>query len=925
MPPRPATRDQRPPSRAHAKLALMRGRVIAGLLSTFLFAASALPQCDYRVQFSGEYRASIFDIAIDGNDLWTASGYGVQLYDRSVDPPRLIATAGVPGVTRIVRVSNDVAYAAGTNGISVIGRTGSSLQLVRTIPIGAVNDLLLIPGALALFAATPTGIIEFSLLDPQNPKQTPATFATSNPAVTSLAVIGSTLYAADGDSSIEVFSIVVPSSPQKNGTLTSLGRATRIEAAGTRLYVSEGITTEVFASAGPVLTSLGTFPYPTTSIADAGANVIFAAGDDRQWRAFDLMVPQNYVELFDDEIAPTAGTVNRVTALQIANGRLYVGGGDSGISTYDISRFAAPFPLRAYGIGATTSVVILPTAIYSGRSGTGIQEMTRSTSGALVLARQWSPDNETVQDGGNGFLLSSTGATLKFWTVNSEPPMLITTSTFRAAIRTAFLSASTAIALLADGTLWTTDLSQLNPVPIRVATGAGPLVQLAHSNQATAATEISAGGTTTLHEWSGDLNAAPADTTIPGASTALAVNDSSAAVFTFRGITIVNANGSLSVLPGSNGVVVQALAIANGKVLALSDQSTLSVWDVTTALLEKTIVVPGGAVAIDAAQDSTVVAIATGTGVAVINYASTTSLPSVIARGAGNVYYKKAAASATRLYLFDGRVIDAYELGSSAGPRWLRSMTAAGVIDLAASDTMLFTLASNQTINAYSASGVLLRSSALNAGPDVVPLSIDSVAGAPWVSFSRGCTTTGCEKRTNVLDPQSLVAAASFAGGVIDVTANGARAYAIFDLPVETRIYDVSDSLHPSVLATRPTDVTAVAISYSNGTVYLLADKAYAYSETSLTRTGEQLAAVPPSSAAGLVIDNGCATIAGRSPAPETYALPQWTAAPGISVPGSIRTLTLAGGRLVILTDYSIEIWSRSTATKSPKRHSVAP
>ena len=99
----------------------------------------------------------------------------------------------------------------------------------------------------------------------------------------------------------------------------------------------------------------------------------------------------------------------------------------------------------------------------------------------------------------------------------------------------------------------------------------------------------------------------------------------------------------------------------------------------------------------------------------------------------------------------------------------------------------------------------------------------------------------------------------------------------------------------------------------------------YGYSESSLTRTIEQLAAFSPAATADLVIDAGCATIAGRSPSAETYVVPQWSAAAGIAVPGSIRTLALAGGRLVILTDYSIEIWSRTMATKSPKRHAVAP
>lgn len=905
----------------------MLGRAVAAVASTlFLFGTTGFAQCDYRLQYSGEYRASIFDIFIDGNDLWTASGYGIQLYDRSVDPPRLMASAGIPGLTRVVRASNGIAYAAGSMGIAVVRREGRALKVVRTIPAAAVNDLLLLRGS-ALFAATASGIIEFNLVDPLNPTRSPASFPTSSPSVSSLAAIGSTLFVADGDSSIESFSIVIPSSPQNSGTLSSGLRANSIAAIGTRLYVSDGQRTEIFAPNGPALTSIGSIPFPSSAIADGGSNVIFAAGRDRQIRAIDASVPANYVELFDTELVPSGGTVNRVTAMQTAGGRLYVGGGDTGLSTYDISKFTSPFPLRAYGIGPATSVVVLPNAVYSGRTGGGIQEMTRSSTGTLVTARQWSSAAEVVQDGASGFLISSSGAKLSFWTLTSTVPTLISATTFRAVVRTAFLAGSAAIALLDDGTLWTADMSQNAPVPVRVAAGAGRLSQLAHSGGGTAATEISEDGTTTINYWDAAFGT-PSRTVVPGVSTALALNASLAAVFTFRGITLVQLGTPPSqpmetLLPGSNTAVIKAMEIANGKVIALTEQNTLRIWDIAAARLEKEFVVPGGAVALDAAQESTVAAIATSTGIAAINYGTATSLPSLVARSGGNSYYKKAAATASRLYLFDGRIVDVYELGSTPAPRSLTSVFAPGAIDIAASPATLFTLSNNGVVTAFSRDGVQTGTNTLNEGSDVVPLAIAVVNGAPWISFSRGCTTTGCEKRTVVLDPQSLVRTASLAGGIVDVTTSGISAYALFDLPSEVRVYDVSDPLHPAALTSRPADVAAVSIAYANGTVYLLGDRAYAYSESSLTRTGEQLTAQSPSSLADLVIDNGCATISGRSAFAETYALPQWAAGSSLAVPGTIRSMTMSGGRLIILTDYSIEVWARSPVPNPPRRKAV--
>ncbi len=906
----------------------MVGRVIA-VLSTFLFVTTtAFSQCDYHQLFSGEYRASAFDLSIDGSDLWMATGYGVQLYDRSVDPPRLIGSTGAPGLTRIVRASNGIAYAGGSDGISVIQHSGKVLRVVRTIPLAGLNDLLLQTGA--LFAATTSGIIEYNLIDPLNPSQTPAAFPTSSPSVTSLGLIGSTLYATDGDSSVEAFSIVVPSSPQTSGALTSLPRSSAIHAIGTRLYISDGVSTEVFALSGSSPISAGTIPFAATSIAGAGSNVVFVSGGDRRIRALDVTVPQNYVELFDDELPPTAGSVNRITSMQTASGRLYAAGGDGGLATYDISRFSPPFPLLAYGIGATSSIVVTPAAMYAARVSGGIQEMTRSSSGGLVLARQWSANFEKLHDAANDYLLSSSGQTLEFWTLRSTIPVLIGSASFRSSLSSAWFSGtSTAVALLGDGSVWTVDLSQATPSPAAVITNTGPLAQLAHSGTATAGTEINANGTTTLHYWSGSLSASPLDTTIPGVSTALAAGGSAAALFTFRGITIVDAGGAQKILAGSNSAIVIALAIANGKVIALTDQSELRVWDMATAQLEKEIFIPDSAVAINAAQDSTVAGIATASGLASVNYAAPASLPSLINKTAGNAYYRKAAASASRLYLYDGGVIDVFELGSTPAPRWLTSILAPGVIDLAASDTTLFTLSSNQTISAYSNAGALVRAQALSEGADVTPASIRVVAGAPWVSFSRGCTTTGCEKRTDILDPQSLVRSASIDGGIVDVTTSGSSAYAILDaildLPAEVRAYDVSDALHPSLLRSRTNDVAAVAIAYSSGTVWLLGDKAYAYSESSLARTGEQLTSRTPSASADLIIDGGCVTIAGRSSAAESYTFPQWSATSGVTVPGAIRTMALSGGRFLIFTDYSIEVWSRATPAKNPKRHASVP
>src|SRR5207253_3112426 len=173
-----------------------------------------------------------------------ATSYGVAVYDRSVDPPRLVASLPVPGTTRLLRLGNGVAYAGSGNTIAVIRKSGRSLQLVRTVDAGApVNDILVM--TLSLYVATPNGVTLYSLGDPTTP-----TFLTTfwPNAVSSLAVIGSTLYAADGDTSIEVLSAAPVI--QRLGAITNASNATAVHVQNGKLYVSSAIDTSVFVGSG---------------------------------------------------------------------------------------------------------------------------------------------------------------------------------------------------------------------------------------------------------------------------------------------------------------------------------------------------------------------------------------------------------------------------------------------------------------------------------------------------------------------------------------------------------------------------------------------------------------------------------------------------------------------------------------------------
>src|SRR3954454_1350755 len=110
----------------------MLGRVAAFLLSLSVLSISSSGQCTFSPVYSAQFRTSILDIAIDNNDLWAATSYGVARYDRSVDPPKLVASIPVPGITRVVRVVNGTLYAGSGSSIVVI----SGMHIAKTIEAG---------------------------------------------------------------------------------------------------------------------------------------------------------------------------------------------------------------------------------------------------------------------------------------------------------------------------------------------------------------------------------------------------------------------------------------------------------------------------------------------------------------------------------------------------------------------------------------------------------------------------------------------------------------------------------------------------------------------------------------------------------------------------------------------------------------------
>ncbi|HEY2093086.1 MAG TPA: hypothetical protein VGJ81_14460 [Thermoanaerobaculia bacterium] len=899
----------------------MRGCVAVFL--TILFLSSPLAaQCNSSLVYSGAFRASYLDLAIDGsngNDLWAATSYGVQLFDRSVDPPALVASISVPGVTRVIRMVNGVAYAGSGSSVYVIHKNGKALSITASYDAGAtVNDLVVTPAQYA-FIATANGLRAVDLLNPANPF---IPMPTSGANVTSLATDTNvaTLYAADSDNTIEIFNITVAGSPQHTGTLSSLPRVTSLQTTPTRLYASDGVSTDIFINNSKAATvSKG-----TVTLATLSGDVVFAAGNDRHLRAADWANLATPVELFGTDIIPTGGTINRVRAMKIAGGRLYVAAGDTGLLTFDVSSMSAPYPIRSYPDTSTTSTLWVDGKLYASRSAGGLTEYTKNGSGYLTAARQWDSRIHTIYDGAAGLLLTSSGTSLFYWTLASTTPLLVTSATLRANVISAIVVNGTAYAVLSDNSIWTVDLGALTPVPQQIPNVKATTI--AHAGPLIGTTYDPADGTTVVTFYTkGDLSD-PGTLTVPGSSTTpLTMSGNTAAVFTFTGISLIDATTrTIVTLPGSSSTLARRLVLSGSRVFELTTNSLL-VWDLATKKLTRTMALPADATSLSI---DSIAAMATAGGVETAAFDSAEGPPALLATRNGNTYYTKVVAGTDRVYLFGADGIDAFETRYGFTPHYLTSFSAAGVLDVAANDTALYTVSSSNVVTAYSREGGVLARTTIDAASQ--PLAIATAGNAVWLAVSRGCTSGGCEKKTLVLDPRTLATTGTLDGGVVDVTTTGTSAYAIFDLPSEVRLYDVSNAASPvlskSVVSAGST--TPVSIAFANNTVYVAGDTLYSYDAQLTTRSD-----IPPAFQADpiagftfrdqRVASSGNCLFASRSVQPQWLSLPSLTAT-NAATPAVVRSVAQSAGKLYLLTDDSLEIWSTSnTAPQASRRRSA--
>ena len=900
-------------------------------------------QCDFRPIYSQNFRLSAFDVAIENNDLYVATGYGVALYDRSVDPAAPIFTVAVPGVTTDVQPSGEYVYAGSGSAVYVIRRTGQTLQRIRGVELGStVHDLLQV--GTYLYAATSAGVVQLDLVSRENPVILSRLNTTSGRAF-SLAVAGAHLYAADGDNTVEIYTIQIPSIVQKVGVATAAGSVNALAVSGDRLYVSDGTEIEIFTTgASPARIGI-TQSFGGTALLPYSGNIIFTAGTDRRIRATDLSQPSAPVVLFDMELPASGGTVNRVDALASAGNRVYAAAGDLGLLTFDTTPFTTPHAVQHLVTAPARSVVSLDGSVIVAGEGAGIRQYNQSATGVLTLARTWDGSaTSAVFDVAASRLLTGSGARLVLWDLSVAIPATLSSVTLPAAVISAVLINQTAYALLADRSVFRVDLTQPSATAARVTLSGSPAF-ITRGGVALAIADLNDDGSTTIRYFaSGDPGSPPLTVNLDGSATSgIVLSDSGVLVaVTFRGLNVVDFRSptpSVSVLSGSSAVPARDLFIA-GNDLFVSSVGVLEVWDLQTRTLRRRFTLPASVNAVSAsATGSRLIALATSSGITSVNYLTTSGPPALVPAFNGNRYYRRLFQSDDRVHLFDGKAVESFRLDHVGRPNLPRTTSLpSGSIDAAViGETVFHVSGAGRVVGRDIHSGAQLFDFQISEGADASVLSLNAVGQLLYVSISKGCLAGACEKKTLILQQTGggLVQTTALSGALVDFSVNGTRLYALFDDPDEIRVLSISNPLSPAVVAVRASEGNPLSIAYAPATqtVYTIGQKVFVYAESSLSKLGELLDGFTSDPGGtfsyvdqSITIVGGCVIVTGRSAKPQVFTISgptTWTPVSSPDVPGPVRAVLSRGQYVYLLTDYSLEIWT-SGPVPAPVRRRIS-
>lgn len=915
---------------------MSRFLILVLLSLSLLDPAAVVAQCNQTQRYSSQYRSTAGDVAVDGDDLFVATTYGVELHRGG----SVISSLAINGATNAVTATPTVVYAGSGSEIVVIRRTGSMLSPVRSVAApGAVSDLLYV--APYLFAATSKGVAQFDLLNVESPVLV-RTLSTTSGSASALARLDRTLYAADGDSTIEAYSIAVPSLPQKIGTFPSLPRSSSVHVSGVRIFVSDGAQTEIFAGDGAQVTRLASLPgIGATSLFPGKGTIVWMSGSDRRLRAVDLADPAAPVVVFETATPVTGGSVNRIVSITGVEGKLFVSAGDAGLRTFDVSSFSAPYAFRLIPGSPLRSIVATGSVVYASLEDGGI---ARTVIGAGTPSTSVfdSSTIQTVADVSAERLVSFAGSTVTVWNITSATPSVAGRATFGAAVVDAVTTGlSTVVAVLGDGSLVRADVgsSPAQIVPVQIA--GARFSSIARNGNRIATAQITAEGSSVLRLHSDDLGVAR-EFPLEGAATggvAVAV-DGSLAASTFRGVSVIDASGQQRILEGSSNILARDLEF-RGSRLYVTGRDQIAVWDVVSGRRTASLASTGDASSLAITSDG-LVTVATSSGLLVVDDARITTLPFDSSSPPANRFYSKMAFRGNDLFVVDGRRIDRYRSTSTSLASQGSVTISDAIVDIAAAGSRVAVLTSNGKVSLIEGSSIV-RETTINEGDDVILQSIHAHGNAIYVALSRGCLSGGCSAKTLVYDAATLAMQPSLDGSLRELSVAGARGYAVFGLApqsvgapdAEMRIVDLSDPLRPSTIRNRAIERSEAIVSIASiggGRVAAIGQRLYLFDEATLTKTNEYLDAFAADPAGRLSfldqrvrVVGSCLAVIGRTHDPLLFTVQSngtLAAAGSFRGAAAVREAEVSEGTFHFLSDYSIDVWSNLITPPAARRRS---
>jgi hypothetical protein len=886
-----------------------------------LLLTSAAPADELHRGFSHDFRHPALDLALIDGNLWVARGYGVTLHSTEV-PPRPLAKIALTGTTTTVTANRDRAWIRSGRDLISASWDGRSIVLEQSIPFDdPVHDMVASNGY--LYLATSSGIVQ---IDPDFPDSR-RTLSTSSGFAVSLFADHRTLWAADGDDTIEVYTIEHPSLPQQIGTIeTAVPGPTRVYVSGDLVFVSNGRETEILAGPRPPSQSLSTVPFGAASFAFTSGGIAFMAGQDTTVRALDFSVPGGPPAiLFEERIPPSAGPFNRISAIAAVPGRVFVAAGDAGLHTWDTAAFKPPFPLvktplpRADSLASVTESRV----VTSGSSDFPRVYQTSASGGLTEHARWESHPGTRVRDASADRVLLSAGSSVRI--VSPSSGVLVREQSMGAVVVSAVLTGKEVWAVLGDRTLRKLDLDDPQSVPeIVTPEGAEPtFIDRNAGRTKLALGSIRNDGTTTVHLIDPAAPGSPPSMTVEGAATSgAALTSDTVAIATFRGLSLLMIEeGDERLAPLGAGIVPLDLAAAGDEILVLASTAIQRRRTGDGALIEE-IPIHSAGLAVSATPSGSHALIGASDAIYLLDLETASRSPVSIAAPTSSRYFTGMTVSNGVLHLLERDVVESIPIVSGALSNLMRTtVIEGGAVGIAAVDAGFCALDTRGSVRCFDGAAQPIASGSIPALEDASFLRIHGLGDTVWVSLLEGCFSGSCRKRTAVahLTGGSLPVVAGIEGEVVDLDRDGDRLAVVTELPRELRIYALAEgSTAPSLLASRPIDheVAAAALDLSRQSVYLLGMRLTVFDSGSLEPSAELLEPFTPSAGMSLrdqdlFVDGSRALIIGRSELPMLFELESgtdWVARGAIPLPSVARRAGMWDEFVIILTAHSVEI-----------------